>query len=256
MKYVWMVYILFVPIGIFIYKNTWTWKELILNFFGLSSSINHQWWYIRFYICLLIIFPFIDTIFALIEKIVTKRILFCACIMFMLAGAFINKTYSMFCLGSYMVFVSGYMCAKFQLLDKIRLSRKKAIASILMIIAIFGFKYWVICIVPLGNTYAKFLDAYTTPLFVYAVTVLYTMSAENKLWSVFSFFGKHSTVIWLTHTFFCYYYWQDIIVLPKLSILVYLWTLLLSSIVAILVEYIINWLETLCKKYIVRKNGL
>ena len=52
--------------------------------------------------------------------------------------------------------------------------------------------------------------------------------------------GKYSTYAWLTHTFFCYYYFQNIIVLTKLSILMFIETVVLSIITGIVLTYIDN----------------
>ena len=49
--------------------------------------------------------------------------------------------------------------------------------------------------------------------------------------------------MWLTHTFFAYYYFQDFVLLPRVSILIYLWLIIISLITAIILEKIYTLLN-------------
>lgn len=69
------------------------------------------------------------------------------------------------------------------------------------------------------------MDYIFAPLFVFSLTtVVYGTGFEKVL----TFFARHSTNIWLTHTFWCYYFAPKIVCIPKYSLLIYIWLLVLS----------------------------
>ena len=45
---------------------------------------------------------------------------------------------------------------------------------------------------------------------------------------VFEKLGEESAMMWLTHTFFCYYWLQRLVYLPRYSPLIFLWLTALS----------------------------
>ena len=78
-------------------------------------------------------------------------------------------------------------------------------------------------------------DIFVAMPFIFCIIwLLDNSSAANVL----TWFGKYSTYIWLTHTFFCYYYFQTIIVSAKFSILMFAETVALSTITGIVLTYI------------------
>lgn len=46
----WTVFLIFIPIGFIFFGRTLNIKEFILNFLGLSSSYNGEWWFFRLYV--------------------------------------------------------------------------------------------------------------------------------------------------------------------------------------------------------------
>ena len=109
-----------------------------------------------------------------------------------------------------------------------------------------GYKRWLLCIISIFVAYYTRLvfsnspkstnvDFIVVPLLILP---LMTLFYNTKIGTVLQYFAKHSTNIWLTHTFWCYYFGQQIVLLPKYSILIYLWLLILS----LLSSYIINLL--------------
>ena len=55
--------------------------------------------------------------------------------------------------------------------------------------------------------------------------------------------GRYSTYIWLTHTFFAYYYFQKLCFAPYCSWLIFAWCLLLSALSGIVLEPIAAGIE-------------
>lgn len=66
---IWLIFILFVPIGLI--KNKVSFNSLmdfLLCFFGISNKLNGTWWYVSTYYGLLLQFPFINAFFNRYEK--------------------------------------------------------------------------------------------------------------------------------------------------------------------------------------------
>jgi hypothetical protein len=60
---------------------------------------------------------------------------------------------------------------------------------------------------------------------------------------LFLLLGKHSTIIWLTHTFFIYYYFQEIMYAPYYSVLIVIWVFIITILVSIGINLLINLLH-------------
>lgn len=58
----------------------------------------------------------------------------------------------------------------------------------------------------------------------------------NNVYRVIVFLGKYSMYMWLTHTFYIYYYFQNTIFAFKYASLIYAVTIFLSLTTAILIE--------------------
>ncbi len=128
------------------------------------------------------------------------------------------------------IFISGLFCAKYNLISYFLREEKKDRVGL----SIFFVFAAIIIRVLNSNTPASMnVDFVVVPMFIIPLTVLLY---NTKLSSFFMWFGKHSTNIWLTHTFWCYYFGQKIVLLPKYSILIYIWLLILS----LASSYIIN----------------
>ena len=87
-----------------------------------------------------------------------------------------------------------------------------------------------------------------TFILVYCIAQL---PLDNRL---LKWIGKSSTNIWLTHSFFCYYYFKEFIYAPRYSILIVIWLLFIS----LITSEVLNWLMRLINKIIdkIRINTL
>lgn len=78
----------------------------------------------------------------------------------------------------------------------------------------------------------------------------YMMKKSPYVESFFMLMGKHSTNIWLVHTFFCYYYFHDFIYGLKYPILIYILTLGLSVISSVVINKLYQLLFGKISSYI------
>ena len=88
MKKYWLVFVVFIPYGLFTEKVEFgNIKIFILNLFGLKATYNSEWWYVRQYIFMMLMFPIINVI---LDKIMVfssnmKRLIFCCLIILITA---------------------------------------------------------------------------------------------------------------------------------------------------------------------------
>ena len=255
----WVVFIIFVPIGLIWFSDSTIYHfniaSFMANFFTLSSSYNREWWFVRLYIELLLLFP-------LIKRILKRGIVASTALIFsfyMLAIimelipviapqlVFLKKNFIYVDIRNIlfwqMTFCAGYIIAKFKLFSQFNkwISSKKLDRSSFYIIIILA-----VIAVRIGCSYAfeiigkgnpTYIDFILAPIFIIFATSFIYRSKSKK---VFSVLGIHSTNMWLTHTFFCYYYFQRLVFMPRLSILIVIWLAVLSLASSIFINFVIK----------------
>lgn len=239
----WMVFIIFVPIGIILGKIKPNIGEVFTNFIGINTSFNGEWWFVKVYILLLLIYPIIENITKRYNtKIISAMslILFMTSLCFTKASLIINIpliTPFLSLIGllfsQQIYFIAGVLVAKGCLFDKIeRYLQKSNIDNYFIYISLL-----IISIILYFNITKFKIAGYFTYIIIMPIFVLSIINIikPNKF---IEFIGKHSTNMWLTHSFFCYYYFQKFIFLPKYSILIFIWLLILSLITSIVIKEI------------------
>lgn len=93
------------------------------------------------------------------------------------------------------------------------------------------------------------------PILIYLfINVLNIMSKDIHLNRILIIFGENSLFIWLIHTFYLYYYFQNIILLPKYSLFIYLLLVLISLITAIILNYILRLFDNVKLKKVLNNQ--
>lgn len=257
----WIIFVLFVPIGLIWFNDTSRYKfeimEFVQNLLVVSSSYNSEWWFAKLYIEMLILFPilkkFLDknTPLSFLMPISLYIAYFFISVMYIyVPGIALNNKFAFIddlnnILFWQMSLSMGYIIAKHNMFYKLnvflhdrKLNRKGFYIIILFLtilirtIIIKRTSSGTLDEIKIDITLIEFLFS---PIFIwFSANLLY----NTKFTNMFSILGKHSTNIWLIHTFFCYYYFQEIIFYPKLSLLILLWLTVLSLLSSILAEYI------------------
>jgi len=263
----WVIFIIFVPIGLIWFRGDNGYHlnivEFMANLFTLSSSYNSEWWFVRLYIELLLIFPLVKrilkggiastltmTLGLYMLSIIMEVIVMKLPLLFFLKENFIYHDI-MNILFWQVTFCMGYIIAKFNLFNYINKQLKirgldKNVFYITLILAIicFRIKFSAICI-SIGKGNASYIDFILAPIFIFVCTnLIYRIKGS----CIFLILGKHSTNIWLTHTFFCFYYFQRFVFLPRLSILILIWLAVLSIAASIFINFLVKKLEGFIKK--------
>ncbi|WP_180230231.1 acyltransferase [Bacillus sp. AFS073361] len=262
LKTYWIIFIIFIPIGLIWFHNqpryVFNLKNFLLNFTSLTNTYNREWWFVPLYLELIIIFPIL---IKLIEKI-PLIVNYLSFISLFFAGFFQNAillfpnniliqllmNHLSVLLLWQVVFIVGIYFSKYSVFEKINqfLNRLKLENILFYLIVLFICFYirqftlpWIIEVrgakISGIYTYADFI---LTPILIFSFVKI--VSYTNIFSKLFATLGKHSNNIWLTHTFFIYYYYQKIIFLPYFSILIVGWVFILTIVVSICVNFISN----------------
>ncbi len=230
----WKVFVFFIPIGLLFFHAPGAYCEeeyiyqafsdrsayaFFSNFFSWSTTYNGEWWFFKYYLfCVFLGYVFLELfkrkknfyteIFAVIVwSILVGHIFpfirahigtqeFLGNPLFDQLFAYNTETYwnsSMLFMG--IVFAKYNVFTTWKNLLKERMFLEKKLLSLLGMVSVFILR---IIVLKYG------LDLILVPLFAFCVIVF----LEDFKWLVrcFGFIGKHSTNIWLVHTFYCYYF--------------------------------------------------
>ena len=197
----WMIFLAFIPYGVMTRIYPFDMKEFIKNLLGISATYNREWWYFGSYVRVILCLPVFFAIVWRLEKLM-KNVKFgafaiwsgCLCILACHAqeNAFMQLFYC---------FATGAMCVHFSLFEYIsNWIKNKTLGNVIICIS-FG------CAVVIRIYVTQKADYLLAPIFVFGfATWLKSFYCPLKIKTVFLIVGKYSTYIWLTHTFFAYYY--------------------------------------------------
>lgn len=242
----WLIIFLFIPVGIILGVYSFNINQFLMNFFTLSYSYNQEWWFINTYILLILSFPIVYKIIK--YKSYIKVIILSLIISFTSIGIdFIMpsidsilfiKIIRLVCIYQ-LYFITGCIFCKYKVMDLIyNFVNSKGINKINNYVILV-----IICM--LIRQITSILDFIIGPIFIFSSMMIINKLKIEKL---FLFMNKHSTNIWLTHSFLCYYYFQDIVFMPKYAILIIPWIMILS----VCLSFIINKIEIIMENTFIR----
>ena len=203
----WLVFILFVPIGLIWFNDNtryaWNFNIFIANFFLISPSYNGEWWFARLYVELLLLFPIIkyglnkSTKYTSIISILLCIVPLKSDVFFklfpqlsFLENTLIYKDIKLILLWQ-AIFVCGCLVAKYDLFKVANeyLMRKKLdknIYYILIILIIIKARLGVFNFVKIDPIY---LDILITPIFIlFGTNIISALKIKN----IFIILGKNS----------------------------------------------------------------
>ena len=244
----WSVFIVFITLGILLGKIGFNFRVLFSNFIGISSSLNGEWWFFIIYVLLIAMYPIIRHAILKYNSV----IVFLASFIIFCIGTLANIVSYRIGLVKYEIifnimncqymFVLGALTAKEAIFDKAYKFINKRYQSTTIIL--FGIIFLLIFpIKTLGY-------ALITLVFIFALN---NTIGKNK---ILIYLGRHSMNMWLIHTFFCYYYFQEIVFMPRYSILILLWTILLSLTSSVIIEKMKYYLGFVITNISPRQNNI
>ncbi len=245
LKRFWLVFAVFIPYGFIQGIYNFGAYEFFKNLFGFTLTYNKEWWYVRQYFDLLLLFPLLFCVEKWLVSIIRVKhneLISGAILLIPLAVLFYwqNRIYD-FC------FLVGFLCVSTGIFDWLcDLFDKTKGWKYVIGVALVGIAF----VLRLKFLYAKY-DYINVTLFILGLTVLLKAPIfEKSINVVFAYVGKYSAYIWLTHTFFSYYYFQAFTFFPKYSILIFIWCTALSLASGIGLSYLLKGISYLCSKVV------
>lgn len=246
-----LVLIVFLPYGFLNKIYSCDLKTVLVNFIGFDTSYNKECWFLFVYI-LIVIFVLprlvkirnknqekwaaiislgvIVTGYALRFIIVHSQIAW-----FRDTKLFFNLYYFLL---SQFAFVVGWMCKRWHFFEK---AERIDIRWPLWIISLA-----VLMVIKVYCPGGMLLDTIVTPFFV--VLCLKALKRTNFIDHGFMILGKHSTYMWMTHTFFAFYYASSLIYGFRYPLLILVVLIAISFVTSCMLEFIENVLKGIGKK--------
>lgn len=261
-KKYWLVFAIFIPMGIlFFHKSLIGPITFTRSLFGLGNDYNAEWWYIKQHMFMLFLFPMFDFILCNLVSFINKYIIekykygkifilglvfFCGIFFAIFRNAPIFDFFiSQLGNGKFvftLVFFVGFLCSFFHIFEfgceNQSFQKIKPFLAFALLFACISIRW----IRAYDAVYCKY-DAFITAPIVYSIVVL--CNYIKPLASFLQKLGKYSTYMWLTHTFFCFYYFSHWILKARISILMFVLTTILSFLTAFILTQIENKLTTL-----------
>lgn len=243
----WLVYFIFIPIGFLLKVYPVDIPRFLYGLVG-KGEYNGEWWYILSYVKFLLLFPLLNLLIRSIQRIkpVLIHVLLIVCLALF---ALCPQSYSRYIFLLYLCcFIEGMYFVDSKVFETLyRFLPGKSWMRLGVGIALFAV---VFVLRTLGLP-----DYLLVALFVFSIVVILKTDFVTRWFHPgLLFVGKYSTYIWLTHTFFGYYFFQEFTFMPRYSWLIFLWCMALSIVSGMVLE----WLHTLlckgCRKIFVRKS--
>lgn len=255
----WFVFMIFVPVGFLFFNHQeryiWDFKLFLLNLLGLKTTYCGEWWFLGLYIELLLLFPMIMYI---LRKNVKLSIflhlgLYILCFIILILKKLgidllesfnsILKTQLMSIMIWQLTFYIGILTGRYKLFDllnnklkKIKISQLSiSIFILLLTILIRELLSYLFMKINIGTV--TWIDSIISYFFIFSfMNICRFMTLKSK--NILGILGKNSTNMWLIHGFFVYYFYQKLVFLPKFSILILLWLIILTLPISYLLDKI------------------
>lgn len=267
----WVIAIFFILVALFIGESIPSFPTFLANLFGLKTGPTAEYinvcfaWYVRFYLCALILYPtlkyfsrfnfLIDCAIAFIIFYILKFIYYHTSISELgILGQIIHS------IVVYMPFlILGYLTAHYKIFELIKnkLSHLKRHKNLLYVATL------VIIVVLRSTIPMLMLDLLYTPILIFCIIeIMESLKQSNKLNKVYScnmkfwqIMCKHSMNMWFLHSIFFTptRKLQWIAFLPKVSILIIAWIILIMLPISKLLSYAQNFIGTYIDKFLSKK---
>lgn len=235
----WTCFIVFVPLGCFLVPEQYPGDLdiFIENFTAWKTSYNWEWWFIFPYILLLLVS---NILFKYIIRWNFFTSILLSCVVYIVSYLVISlykplllEYFALFNIFEFLrmicSFMWGALFAKYDLFAKMKtLVKLDTLCTNVLMFFILIIAFIIRTIVPIHAASVFFM--------VIFACCFYLIKKNPNTENFFMLMGRHSTNIWLVHTFFCYYYFHDFIYGLKYPVLIYIVTLGLSFIASVFIN--------------------
>ncbi|WP_020062968.1 acyltransferase family protein [Bacillus sp. 123MFChir2] len=259
----WIVLVIFIVVGFLAGKGEFIPGNLVtffLNFFVLSSSYNGAWWFLQTYIILVFLAPFLTKLVRNYNSL-SLLIIFLA----LYLTSYIQRIKHVFDFGDYIVlnsFVNAMVLLGTSLLPFIVgsiFAKEKMYLKLYSLCHNLSYKntlcfIGIVMLVVIHSLYESMIIApFTAIAFICFFNL---MDKSNFIQRIFTFFGNHSTNIWLTHMFFYMSIFPKLTFAPRYPIIILGWLIVMclasSYVINFIYQHIIRNIEK--RSIIIREN--
>lgn len=267
----WQILIIFAPIGVILGASNITTVPVdwIKNFLALDSTMNQEAWFLTPYILTMIMFPFIirwfmrkhsnpwsDVILMLALNTLVVTVLISVVTKSQYTSElngnfFYQKMLTVF--GMLPMFMAGCYLAKYRVIERIHdlfdYAYVAKIMGIIIIVVTYILRQRMSMMVFWGWDIFDFIYAAT-----FTIGMALILDGLKYVNMVLGFIGKYATGIWLTHTFFCFYYFQDFTYATRNPILVVIILLAITLLIAWAIETVFGLIWKYIKPLFVKER--
>ena len=230
----WWVFIPFVSVGMFVgyYSLPSSVSDFLMNFWGLTYQYNAEWWFFCIYLGQLLGF-------LLLSRLNVRWYYYLLIMISIFGGSrfILNKAIDLnFWVEMFLIYLNIFMLGVF--FSKFDVF--KIVDSFLP-----KNKFWIMICGLVGVILSVVMRAYSpsvgiielvsVPLFVWSINCF--SDGLLILKSFFAFFGKHSTNLWLIHSFFIFYYLNHITFVCNSFIISFSIVMIQSLACSLILEY-------------------
>ncbi len=235
----WFVFILFVPIGVFLFDRSLSSvygehvnivKRLLIDFFGVAGlqSYNITWWFNQLIIYLYLLFPIIYWL--------TKRFCIFILIVFLLMLKFHPITIPI--VHNWLFHFSIGVAFAMHIEKVSDLFKKLNRKSLILLFVLFGIVSVIFRLNLIHLWSGIKQDGFLTLCIVMIVVLTHDKLKYLKM--PLAFLGKHSMNIFMIHTFIFYYWFKSFIYWFKYPVLIFSVLLLISVLISVIIETLKN----------------
>lgn len=232
----WTYFLIFVPIGIVFSREVTFWnsneprytadfRTFLAGFLGWSTHYDDEWWFVRMFVLILL---FLCPLYIKILQH-SRTLLFFISISVFLAAWILRIDYtSLYGIFFWQIsFAVGMLCANSNFFSNRLIRAFDNSRELWFILCLF------FCMIARAKFGAK-IDFLIVVIVIYSLIRIIDQS--KILQRILSYLGSYSFPMWLIHSFFCYYYFQDFIYFPRWSPCIFILLTITSLLTAISIE--------------------
>ena len=235
----WVIFIVFIPYGFYKHIYEFVPVQFIKNVLGIACTYNKEWWYVYTYLRLLVVFPLLFSFAYIMKKKGYRKSFLAVSIALIFLFIFILRINDGMETGFLTYFISfyiGMLVAEFNIFEKIVYGIKNigTFSSGIVLITFFlsaGIRAFV----------TSTIDFLIAPIIIFCLIYwLHSKWAFRSIKWLLAIEGKYSQYIWLTHTFFAYYYFQKQLYALSISWIIFGVSLIVCTCIGISLETILQ----------------
>lgn len=228
------VFIPFVSVGMFVgyYSLPSSVSDFLMNFLGLTYRYNAEWWFFCIYLGQLLGFLLLSRL-----NVRWYYYLFIMILLFVGSRFILKSPIDFnFWMEMFLIYVNVFMLgAFFSKFDVFKILDDKLPDNKLFILMCGIFGCVLSIIIRAYSPSVGIVELFSVPLFVWGIKCISDRISEIRC--VFSFLGKHSTNLWLIHSFFIFYYLNYITFACNSFIISFSIVMIQSLVCSLILEY-------------------